>query len=259
MSMFRNAGCLAVGLLSSCLASAQGGATIHSAVLIESKANTITVRITQPESVRSVLQTLCSRVAASCEGTESLTNANVAPETFSGDWMHVVSQLLDGTGMNYSVAGGGGAGLALIVSGHAEAMPGANKAPVASAMPSEPITASEPTMAAMPATEEQPSPGAQAQPPTEQMQSSDSFAPMEAVAATSLPSGAEVDSMGVPIMPGANPMTDSITGAPIIRETASYQLMPDGSLGPPVVQESVSTDPSSDPANPRLIYAKPKP
>lgn len=68
---------------------------------ISSNANKVTITVLQETDLRSVLDSLCREAKATCSGTEMAGAQKVSPMSASGTWSEVISELLEGTHLNY--------------------------------------------------------------------------------------------------------------------------------------------------------------
>ena len=61
----------------------------------------LTVRVERSAGLSAVLERVCTQTGAQCEGAERAGNGWVGRVTVTGDWNGVVSNLLEGTGLNF--------------------------------------------------------------------------------------------------------------------------------------------------------------
>jgi len=61
----------------------------------------LTISVSQTSDLAAVLGKLCKETLSDCDGAEQATSSKVAPVTLHGNWNEVVSQLMDGSGLNY--------------------------------------------------------------------------------------------------------------------------------------------------------------
>lgn len=80
-----------------------GGAGESAAgVQIQYVSSQLIIRVTQPTDLRTVLEEVCQRTQAQCTIAEQAAQVPVAPASLSGTWAEVISELLEGSGLNYA-------------------------------------------------------------------------------------------------------------------------------------------------------------
>src|SRR5438874_2084724 len=95
--------------LISLLAWSQSAST-NTAVKIESDTHGMAVQITQPTPLSKVLESVCAAAAATttCDIAPNIGSEIIAPVQLKGNWMQIVTQLLDGSKLNYAIVPGNG-------------------------------------------------------------------------------------------------------------------------------------------------------
>jgi hypothetical protein len=73
------------------------------AVSVEAAGDALTVRITQPTPLRTVLETVCERTEANCKLPAKTADKLLESRTVHGSWFEVVGELLQGSGLSFAV------------------------------------------------------------------------------------------------------------------------------------------------------------
>jgi hypothetical protein len=68
---------------------------------IEVRGQTYTLELPKPVPLNAVLDEICSRSGAHCEGTQNASSIMAVPGKTSGDWGTLVGKMLEGTKLNY--------------------------------------------------------------------------------------------------------------------------------------------------------------
>jgi hypothetical protein len=70
-------------------------------VQLKSSHPNVIIRVTQPTSLRAVLDQFCSASGTACEGTAKAESLVMAPVSISGTWSEVVFKLFEGSKLNF--------------------------------------------------------------------------------------------------------------------------------------------------------------
>jgi hypothetical protein len=86
------------------LAVVSTGTVPSAAVTVESSPPTVSVRLTRPASLGAVIESLCEKTQARCDGLPTVSFwPTVSPREVSGSWEFVVGELMSGSGVGYAV------------------------------------------------------------------------------------------------------------------------------------------------------------
>ena len=114
---------------------AQGSAT-RSSVTVHYDFPNLSLTVTQPSSLQTVLNELCERTQAECSGIEQTASYKVAPTTFRGAWSDVVNQLMEGAALNYAAGPPSRSQVGtLIIQGQRASLPAPSGAPAQASYP----------------------------------------------------------------------------------------------------------------------------
>ena len=89
-------------LLTVGLCTVTANAQVSRAVIVSHAGDQIDISVNRSTPLGTVLDEICRESNAQCDGTEQAMGVMVPAQQISGDWRHVLSSLLDGTGLNYA-------------------------------------------------------------------------------------------------------------------------------------------------------------
>jgi hypothetical protein len=89
-------------LLTVGLCTVTASAQVSRAVIVSHAGDQIDISVNRSTPLGTVLDEICRESNAQCDGTEQAMSVMVPAQQISGDWRHVLSSLLDGTGLNYA-------------------------------------------------------------------------------------------------------------------------------------------------------------